>query len=288
MQSASRAHEPRPKLGSVRPGGAVGQAPRAPTEGAADADAPAEADADADAVTAADAVTDAGTVTDADADAGTVTDAGAPVEPESRGQPASAMTPNANAPPTIVLWSTTILFYTEATMSSAPSSPELALIVAIAKNGVIGSGGQLPWSWPEDRARYEATTHGHAVVMGRRTWEERGEPLADRINVVVSRALAAGGGLPAGVHVAPDLASALAVAYRYDACPFVIGGVRLFEEAMPRVTRIHLTEIPESPPGDTVFRLDETPFREVAREATASGLVFRVLERLQRPSAVRI
>jgi dihydrofolate reductase len=166
--------------------------------------------------------------------------------------------------------------------------PDLALIVAIARNGVIGRGGQLPWSFPEDRARYEATTRGHAVVMGRCTWEEVGEPLEGRVNVVVSPSLAARGGLPAGVHVVPDLGAALAVAWAHDPCPFLLGGVRLFEEALPQVTRVYLTEVPGSPAGDTFFRLDETPFREVSREVTASGLVFRVLERLQPASGVRI
>jgi dihydrofolate reductase len=154
--------------------------------------------------------------------------------------------------------------------------PPLALIFAVARNGVIGNAGKLPWSYPEDRARYEAITHGHAVIMGRRTWDEFGVPLPGRHNVVVSRTV---GSLPDGVHGAPDLDHALEIARSLDPFPFVIGGVRLFEEAMPKVTRVYMTEIPESPEGDTFFRFDPAPFHDEAREVTASGLVFRVLER---------
>lgn len=152
----------------------------------------------------------------------------------------------------------------------------LALIFAVARNHVIGRGGKLPWSYPEDRARYEAITHGHAVIMGRRTWEELGVPLVGRHNVVVSKTI---GALPREVHVASDLSTAIAFARTLDPCPFVIGGVRLFEEALPRATRLYVTEIPESPEGDTFFSFDESPFRETSRETTPSGLVFRVLDR---------
>ncbi|CAN5293735.1 hypothetical protein BH09MYX1_BH09MYX1_50320 [soil metagenome] len=68
---------------------------------------------------------------------------------------------------------------------------DLSLIFAIAANGVIGRGGKLPWSEPDDRARYEKITAGHAVIMGRRTWEEMGVPLSGRHNVVVSTKLVA-------------------------------------------------------------------------------------------------
>lgn len=153
---------------------------------------------------------------------------------------------------------------------------DVGLVVAIARNGVIGRGGQLPWTYPEDRARYEAITLGHVVIMGRRTWDEQGAPLEGRTNVVVSRSIAS---LPPSVHVAKTLDDALAWAWERDACPFVIGGVRLFEEALPQITRIFLTEIPGEPEGDTVFRLDETGFREVRRERGGGGLVFRELER---------
>ena len=152
---------------------------------------------------------------------------------------------------------------------------DLAIIFAVARNGVIGRGGKLPWSYPEDRARYEDLTRGHAVLMGRRTFEEQGVPLPGRHNIVVSKTFVA----PADVDVAPDLDAALTLAYRVDPMPFVIGGAKLFASAMPRVTRVYVTEIPESPEGDTTFVLDEAPFEEVSRETNPNGLVFRVLQR---------
>lgn len=134
----------------------------------------------------------------------------------------------------------------------------LGLVVAIARNGVIGAAGDLPWSYPEDRSHFEVLTHGHVVVMGRRTWEETGRPLAGRTNVVVSRGLLALP--PEGVRVVPSLGEALAVAWSLDEMPFVIGGTRLFEEALSFVTEAFVTRIPESPEGDTRFVFDSRGF----------------------------
>ena len=83
----------------------------------------------------------------------------------------------------------------ELALSGAPytrrvDGPKLAIIVAIGRNGVIGRRGGLPWDLPEDRAHFHATTRGHVVIMGRRTWEETGVALPERTNVVVSSALA--------------------------------------------------------------------------------------------------
>ena len=63
----------------------------------------------------------------------------------------------------------------------------LSLIFAVAENGVIGRGGALPWDYPEDREHFLRTTEAHPVIMGRRTWEERGTPLPGRTNIVVSK-----------------------------------------------------------------------------------------------------
>lgn len=152
----------------------------------------------------------------------------------------------------------------------------LSLILAVARNGVIGRAGGLPWSYPEDRAFFEATTRGHAVIMGRRTWEETGSALPDRTNIVVSRGFVP----PEGVLTRTTLDDALMLAWSIDPEPFVIGGARLFEEAQSRATRIYLTEIPETPLGDTHVALDRTGFRVVSeRTTTSTGLRFVELER---------
>lgn len=151
----------------------------------------------------------------------------------------------------------------------------LALIVAVGQNGAIGRRGGLPWDWPEDRAHFEARTAGHSVLMGRRTFDETGEPLPGRRTLVVSSSLTP----RPGVEVVPSLAEGLRQARRTDPEPFVLGGVRLFEEALPQVTRIYLTEIPESPDADTFFTFSRAPFVVTDERITPSGLRFVTLER---------
>lgn len=130
------------------------------------------------------------------------------------------------------------------------SLPPLTLIAAVARNGVIGRGGKLPWDLPEDRAHFHSSTRGHAVIMGRRTWDETGQPLEGRRNIVVSRAGQVSG---AGREVVGSLAEALALARTSDPSPFVIGGAQLFQQALPLATRILLTEVDLEVEGDTVF-----------------------------------
>ena len=157
--------------------------------------------------------------------------------------------------------------------------PELNLMVAVADNDVIGRNGQLPWDHPEDRAFFFAETRGHVVVMGRRTWEEAGAPLPDRHSIVVSRDIV----LPPGVERAPSLAAALVLAWARDPAPFVIGGSRLFLEAMPRVTRALLTRVPGSPDGDARFHFDEADFDLVSERPGADGLRFQEWRRRAAP-----
>jgi dihydrofolate reductase len=154
----------------------------------------------------------------------------------------------------------------------------LALIVARARGGVIGRGGTLPWHEPEDLERFKRLTLGHAVIMGRRTHASIGRPLPCRRNLVVSRQE----GLAIdGCEVFGSFPAALAAAYATDACPFVIGGAALYAEALPRATRIHLTEVARDVTGDVGFPdLDESAWIEREREVAAGGrLVFRLLER---------
>ena len=157
---------------------------------------------------------------------------------------------------------------------------ELALMVAIARNGAIGLKGDLPWTraYPEDRAWFEETTRGHVLVMGKRTFEEAGAPFG-LPSLVVSTSLALPSPPPANVTVVPTLEAALQRAWALDPMPFVIGGVRIFEEALPQVTRVYLTEIPESPVADAFFHLDRRGFAVVEERVMASGVRFVTLER---------
>ncbi len=153
----------------------------------------------------------------------------------------------------------------------------LALILAVARNGVIGKDGALPWHLSEDLKHFKETTRGHAVIMGRKTFESIGRPLPQRRNIVVTRRE---GASFAGCEVAHSLAEAIDVARTYDDCPFIIGGASLYEEALPLATQIHLTTIDREVEGDTRLTVDLSAFEEVeTRPGTTPGVVFRVLRR---------
>ena len=160
---------------------------------------------------------------------------------------------------------------------------QLSMILALATNGALGLRGKLPWSYPEDREHFERTTRGHAVIMGRRTWEESGRPLPERVNIVVSRSFVPPADAPheglGSVHAAPTLDEALELAWQIDDAPFVIGGTGIFTEALPRVTRIYLTEVPAPPEADVFFALDRSGFTITSERAGDGGARFLVLDR---------
>jgi dihydrofolate reductase len=143
------------------------------------------------------------------------------------------------------------------------SPPRITLIVARARNGVIGRNGTLPWRLPEDLAHFKRTTMGHPIVMGRKTWESIGRPLPGRRSIVVSRQA---GFVAAGAEVAPSLDAALSLCAGTEEV-FVIGGAQLYREALPRAQRLLVTEIDADFDGDTAFPpLAPAQWSETARE----------------------
>jgi len=139
----------------------------------------------------------------------------------------------------------------------------LALIVAVAANGVIGRNGTLPWRLPDDLRHFRELTTGHAVIMGRRTWDSLPRALPNRQNIVVSRQadLHADGAI-----VVPSLDAAI----RAVACPsppFCIGGGELFRAALPLADTAYVTEIARAFEGDATFpALDSRQWIETSRE----------------------
>jgi len=124
-----------------------------------------------------------------------------------------------------------------------------SLVVAMARNRVIGRDNALPWRLPADLAYFKRVTMGHPVIMGRRTWESIGKPLPGRLNIVVSRNpqfRAPGCTVVGSLDEAWDVAGEAE-----EVC--VIGGTSLFAEALPIADRIHLTEVDADVPGDTWF-----------------------------------
>jgi dihydrofolate reductase len=143
------------------------------------------------------------------------------------------------------------------------ASPPLEIVAAVAANGVIGAHNRMPWHLPADLRRFRALTTGHAVIMGRRTWESIGRALPHRQNIVVSRAPAF---CAEGVQAAASLDEALALV-TLPAPAFCIGGGELYREALSRATTLHLTEIGASFDGDATFpAFDRALWRETARE----------------------
>jgi len=139
----------------------------------------------------------------------------------------------------------------------------LALIAAVAKNGVIGGGNALPWRLPADMQRFRALTTGHSVIMGRKTWESIGRPLPGRQNIVVTRQAnyAANGAI-----VKSSLDEALRAA-TMPAPVFCIGGGELYALALPRATTFHCTQIDQDFAGETRFPdFDPSSWRETARD----------------------
>ena len=161
----------------------------------------------------------------------------------------------------------------------------LALVAAVADNGVIGRGGALPWHLPDDLKHFKAVTLGKPVLMGRRTFESIGRPLPGRRNVVLSR----------GPEIAvPGIETAATLQQALQRCADaaetrVIGGAALYAAALPLAQVIHLTRVHAAVDGDVRFppvRWEE--WREVASsdhaadERHAHAMTFVTLERAGR------
>lgn len=123
----------------------------------------------------------------------------------------------------------------------------IKIVAAMDQAGGIGYGGRLlPWHVPGDLKRFRRLTEGKAVIMGRRTFEEIGRPLPNRTNIVVTRSTSISGIIRTG-----SVADAIKAVGGGDAC--VIGGTRIFEEALPYCTHATLTLVRGAFPSDTFF-----------------------------------
>lgn len=163
-------------------------------------------------------------------------------------------------------------------------TPNLALIVAVARNGIIGctnedGRGALPWHLPEDLKHFKEMTSGHPIIMGRKTWESLGRPLPNRRNIVITRQSHY---QATGAEVFTGLPEALAAVG--DAIAFVIGGAELYRQALPLAATLIITEVGIDAVGDTVFPEIDQGWCETAREphTSATGLPYSFVT-YQRP-----
>jgi dihydrofolate reductase len=154
---------------------------------------------------------------------------------------------------------------------STDATPEIALIAAVAENGVIGVDGEMPWHLPADLRHFKETTMGHPVVMGRLTYEsiaaDIGGPLPGRTNIVLSRGSP---DLPAEVVVVDSIQRAVDAAREAAGDTervYVIGRATIYEQFLPRADRLVLTEIHDAYEGDTRFpSWDRSEWTERSRE----------------------
>jgi len=168
---------------------------------------------------------------------------------------------------------------------SSNRDPTIALIVAVAENGVIGRAGQLPWHLPDDLKRFKALTVGKPMLMGRRTFESIGKPLPGRTSLVLTHST--DWAPPLGALAVHSVDEALAEARRRGAGELaVIGGAEVFRLALPLARRIDLTRVHAEVEGDVYFpQLDPREWRETERlghpadARHAYAMTFSVLER---------
>jgi dihydrofolate reductase len=127
---------------------------------------------------------------------------------------------------------------------------KLSLIACMAKNRVIGRGSEIPWNVPGEQLIFRRVTSGHAVIMGRKTYESIGRPLPKRTNIVVTRQ--SDYDAP-GCTVVSDLPSALEAVPDGEDEAFIMGGGQLYAESIGQADRVHLSELSENIEGDVLF-----------------------------------
>jgi len=143
---------------------------------------------------------------------------------------------------------------------------KIALIVARSENGVIGDKGKIPWHIREDLQRFKQLTMGHPIIMGRRTYESIGKPLPGRTNIVLTQ--------KPDFTASPEVLTFVSLDAALDHCcgqnhdsVFIIGGNKVYQQALPLADKLLVTEVHQCINGDTKFPdYDHTEWAETARE----------------------
>ncbi|CZT35583.1 dihydrofolate reductase [Rhizobium sp. 9140] len=168
------------------------------------------------------------------------------------------------------------------------TAAKIVIVVAAARNGVIGRDGDMPWRLPTDLKHFKALTLGRPVVMGRKTWQSIGRPLPGRPNIVITRdeTFAPDGAervrsLEDGLKLAGEKAASLGVD---EVC--IIGGGQVYRDAMSFADIIHMTVVEADLDGDTVFpEIDASIFQKISEvspprgEKDSHGVVFTTWQR---------
>lgn len=149
----------------------------------------------------------------------------------------------------------------------------IALVVAIAENGVIGMDGGMPWHLSSDLKRFKRDTMGKPIIMGRKTFESIGKALPGRLNIVISRSDFVADNT---VH-ASSIEAAMFIAEGWaqengseEIC--IIGGGQIYKETLAFASKLYVTHVMASPDGDTKFPLiNEAQWEPILREEVPRG-----------------
>ncbi|OJJ19409.1 diacylglycerol kinase [marine bacterium AO1-C] len=147
---------------------------------------------------------------------------------------------------------------------------KISIVVAVAENGVIGKDNQLPWRLSSDLKHFKKLTTGHAVLMGRKTYESIGKPLPKRTNLIITRNEAY---QAAGCEVFASIEHALEFAQKSGEDEvFVIGGAQIYQQVLPQVNTVYLTKVKAEVVGDAYFDLSLlNQFQTINTESIAVG-----------------
>ena len=151
---------------------------------------------------------------------------------------------------------------------------DIIVVAAVAENGVIGRGNALPWRLKSDMAHFRSLTMGKPVVLGRKTYQSIGKPLPGRTTIVISRDRAfSAPGIVAAAGLDAALTCARGDALRRGAGAIIIaGGADIYAQALPRATRLVITEVHMAVDGDAQFPvIDRQIWRESARSEQQAG-----------------
>ncbi|MBR5900744.1 dihydrofolate reductase [bacterium] len=153
---------------------------------------------------------------------------------------------------------------------------KLKAVACVAKNGVIGRAGSLPWNVPEDMARFKELTMGHALILGRKSYMG---PLPGRKLVVLSRK---GFSAPEGIETSHTKEEALKTALALDPKPFVIGGAEIYKLFEDEIKTFYITRLKKEYSGDVFFPFEmrEDKWQLKSREEFAEGF-FEIWEKKQ-------
>ena len=151
-------------------------------------------------------------------------------------------------------------------------------IVAMAENRVIGNAGTIPWHLPEDFKFFKATTMGHAILMGRKTYESIGKPLPGRENIVLSRTMPE----TPGVTIIRSLDELKELENKLDGRDlFVIGGEEIYRLLLSKVQELYVTKVPQTIKGDTHFPEFESQFDTGAKVLESNDFTVWRYRRIQ-------